>query len=296
MIIRERTDSFVTIDTPAKINLFLQVLGKRSDGYHDIYSLFQAVDLYDTLRVTLRKDDQTTLAVENAPSLESDERNLVLRSFRLLQHNFHLPSGIDITLTKRIPLGAGLGGGSSDAAAMIRACNILYDLKLSVQSMAEIGVQTGSDVPFFFGSGQAIVTGRGEKIENIVAPTDYQLLLINPGFPVSTASAYASLNIGLTLAPQRFSLDSCHTIEDFVATLKLIGNDFEPVQRSTHPELDLIASELEKSCALLVRMSGSGPTMYGLFDESRVLRRQDLACDDRWSVFAVRPVRFTTGG
>lgn len=280
----------VRVEAPAKINLFLQVLNRRPDGYHNINSLFQAVSLRDTLTVALADAPGVRLDVIGEDGLPAGEDNLVVRAARLMAREFGLNQGLHIVLEKRIPVAAGLGGGSSDAAATIEAINHLFGLRLAPPDRMHLGLLLGSDVPFFFTRGQALVRGRGELMEETEFPTDYGLLLVNPGFPLSTATAYAALKRNLTDSGVPFNLPCCRAVDEYVHHLGQADNDFESIHRRSHPELDEIAGELLKRGAVLARMSGSGPTVFGLFASEP--EHQDLVVQRRgnWRCYAVAPI------
>jgi len=279
------------VGTPAKVNLFLEVLNRREDGYHNINSLFQAVSLFDRIKFIRKTEPGINLTVENCPDLPTDENNLVVKACRLMQKEFGFDSGMEINLQKNIPVAAGLGGGSADGAAAILACNILFDLDLNLKEMALLGLQIGSDIPFFFSGGQALVTGRGEIITETEFPTDYWLVLITPNIAVSTAESYAALKIGLTMAKNPINLKPCRNVIEFVESLKTSVNNFEEAHLLSYPELAGIKDDLLKRNALLVRMSGSGATMFGIFKEvaeewtnNRIFKQGD------WQINVVRPI------
>lgn len=292
MIIRDCTNDRVVIDAAAKINLFLEVLRRREDGFHEINSAFQAVSLYDRLDFRRTEKPGCQLSIEGSPALPADSTNLVTRAFEAIGRKFDLNHGLTCKLTKNIPLAAGLGGGSADAAATLLACNILFELNLTIGDLARIGAQVGSDVPFFFSNGQALVTGRGEIVEPVELPTDYEVLLMNPGMPVDTAEAYAELRMGLTNSRHPFTLPYCRSFEELVNSLESSGNDFEKTQLKRYPELGQVREILLDCGARLTRLSGSGPTVFGVYqiapelDEVIRLIRRD------WFFCSVRPVRF----
>ncbi|MBU0984586.1 MAG: 4-(cytidine 5'-diphospho)-2-C-methyl-D-erythritol kinase, partial [candidate division Zixibacteria bacterium] len=205
----------VVIGAPAKVNLFLEVLSRREDGYHDINSLFQAVSLFDRLRIRrLPAESGVRLSLDGPDSVPTDERNLVCRAYNLMRDRFDLQDGLEVDLEKNIPVAAGLAGGSADAAATILACSVLFDLQLEYTDMALLGQEIGSDVPFFFSRGQALVTGRGEQITATNFPTDYWLVLVTPNLHISTAESYARLRTGLTKSRVPFTLEGCRTSEE----------------------------------------------------------------------------------
>ena len=292
MIIRELTSDVAVIDTPAKINLFLEVLNRRSDGYHNINSVLQAVNLFDRLHVRTERGRHTELVMQGAVGVPSDLSNLVVRAALLMQTRFDRVGGLKIRLTKQIPVAAGLGGGSSDAAATIVAVNLLYGLGLTCPQMAALGAEIGSDVPFFFSGGQALVSGRGESVESISLPTDYAILLVCPDLAVSTAEAYAALKRSLTDKQISFKLRCCRSAQELVCSLRLSGNDFERLQAECHPVLDDIRDRLLAGGAMLARMSGSGPTMFGVFEKAVAANMREEM--QQWSrrCFVVKPLRY----
>ncbi len=277
------------IKAPAKINLFLRVLEKRSDNYHNICSWFQAVSLFDFLHFT-KSSAGFDLMIDSHTELPSDENNLIIKTAGLLFIKFNLPGGLTIRLKKNIPIAAGLAGGSSDAAATIYAINKLYDLDLSLPQMRKLALEIGSDVPFFFSSGQAEITGRGEIIKDIPLPTDYFILLITPPLHISTAESYRRLNLGLTTGKGVVNLSHCVNFDELIGRICDIGNDFETIHLASYPILGRIKDVLNKAGARIARMSGSGPTVFGLFD--KMPEREDLFQITRgdWQVVEVRPI------
>ncbi|MBN2226537.1 MAG: 4-(cytidine 5'-diphospho)-2-C-methyl-D-erythritol kinase [candidate division Zixibacteria bacterium] len=280
----------IEVKTPAKINLFLKVINRRPDGYHDIHSWFQAVDLYDHLAIEKRAMPGFALFSENGEGMPRDDRNTMIKAAKLMFERFELEGGLDIRIKKNIPISAGLGGGSSDAAATISGISTLYDLNLDPERMAEIGLEIGSDVPFFFSSGQAEVTGRGEIIKPIALPTDYRVVLVTPPVSISTAESYRALKMDLTTRNPGIKLLPCKTFNEMITELIKTGNDFEILHFRALPELARIAGALRQIGAKLTRMSGSGPTMYGLFDT--VPDRDDLSkiTGGDWRVYHLKPI------
>ncbi len=280
----------IEIAAPAKINLFLKVLGKRPDGYHNIYSWFQAVSLSDNLTISLAGSGDVRLKIKGDNDLLPHRSNIVSKAAHLMRERFGLDRGMDILLEKNIPVAAGMGGGSSDAAAAIKGINRLFGLGLDNKKMAEIGLELGSDIPFFFSSGQAEVTGRGENIDEIELPLNYELILITPYLEISTGAAYASLKMGLTSSRSDIKLFACKDFKGLIDELTQIGNDFEFEHFKAFPVLTEIKNALLDIGASLVRMSGSGPTIFGLFEnipEGEGIRR--LSRRD-WRTFRVKPV------
>ncbi len=290
MIIKYQSPTRVCLDAPAKINLFLEVLQKRPDGYHNINSLFQAVSLYDRLCFALTDRPGVDLTILGAGELDDGPANLIVRAADMMQREFALQPGLTVTLEKNIPTAAGLAGGSSDAAATILACNLLYDLHLSPADMARLGLRIGSDLPFFFSGGQALVTGRGEQIEETDYPTNYHLVLVNPGLAISTAASYAGLRIGLTKSKHPFNLPCCRTAEELIDALTLAGNDFERQHLRSYVALAEIKASLMQRGAALGRMSGSGPTMFGIFTEFPDIGVESFKRRGHWRFYTVAPI------
>ena len=291
MFVKKISSGQVVIGAPAKVNLFLEVLSRRDDGYHDINSLFQAVSLFDRLKFSRTGEHEGVRLTLNEPSeLPTDERNLIVKAFNLLQDRFKIESGLDVELEKNIPVAAGLAGGSADGAATILAGAILFDLPLTLADMAELGLELGSDLPFFFSRGQALVGGRGEKLRETSFPADYWLVLVTPKLAISTAEAYAQLSLRLTKSRIPFSLERCDTPQELVKSLGLTGNDFEEVHLKSYPELRRIRTELLDRGALLARISGSGPTVFGFYCDAPEIDGGNLAGRDDWRTTTVRPV------
>ncbi len=282
--------SEIFISAPAKINLFLKVTGKRPDGYHDIYSWFQAVDLADHLLI--RKLTKPDILIEtNWESIPIGPNNLVYKAAELIQRNFGRNLGFKITLFKQIPAGAGLGGGSSDAAAFIKAANKLVNLNLSRQEMEKIGLEIGSDVPFFFGTGQAEVCGRGENVKSFQLPIDYKVILVTPDFEIRAAKAYRILKLDLTEPLRNVNLICCKTTAELFGVISQMANDLEIELKKLYPVLGDIEERLIKAGARIARLSGSGPTIFGLFDKGAVEEEFALSfVGEGWGCFDVDPL------
>ena len=254
------------VQAPAKINLFLHVTGKREDGYHELFTLFQMVGLYD--EITVDKTEGSIRLHCDLPGVPEEE-NIVYQAAALLKESYGVRDGAAITLRKSIPMAAGLGGGSSDAAAAMVALNRLWGLDLGRDELAGLGIRLGSDVPFFFGDPTALGRGRGELLEPF-APLDGWVLLVNPGFAVATAWVYQNIK-KLTTLPDNTKLPSflkkglkagnlC--IEDLHGCLY---NSLEEVTEHKYPEVIEIKNRLLDNGASAALMSGSGPTVFGLF-------------------------------
>ncbi|MBM4053581.1 MAG: 4-(cytidine 5'-diphospho)-2-C-methyl-D-erythritol kinase [Planctomycetes bacterium] len=252
----------IKIAAPAKINLFLEILGKRPDGYHEIETVMQKVCLYDY--IYMENNEDMELSCSN-PELETGEDNLVVKAVRLLQKESGIYRGIKIFLEKNIPIGAGLGGGSSDAAATLFGINRLWRLGYDSERLMSFAARLGSDIPFFIGENTAICRGRGEIIQPFPIKTKYYYVIIYPKFAVSTATAYKNFKIALTknLKDVTFFLRSLESGDaDLLGTC--LHNRLEDVVFKLYPQLEEIKQKLKKLDFCGVLLSGSGSAVYGL--------------------------------
>lgn len=294
MLGRRISDTTLIAGAPAKVNLYLQVLGRRDDGYHDINSLMITVSLFDRLTVT--RTERSGVTIEIAPEsrisapIPCDSSNLIAKAYQALVERHPVSGGLAVTLEKNIPVAAGLAGGSSDAATTLAAVNELFALELDDAALAEIGLAVGSDIPFFFGGGRALVMGRGEVVIGMDVPDDFWLVLVTPRLAISTAESYAALGKTLTNPKRVFTLPRCRTVAELVESLRLTGNDFEEVHLKSYPELGRIKDGLLQSGAHLARLSGSGPTVFGLFSALPMTEENGLFDRGDWHVSTVRPV------
>lgn len=247
----------------AKINLGLSVLRKREDGYHDIATIFQQVDLHDTLTFESIHSSEIVIVSDN-PELPKDRTNLVVKAInKLFSHtNQHL--GVRIRIEKRIPMGGGLGGGSSNAAVALIAVNSLLRNPLSQDELVRIGAEIGSDVPFFFSGGTALGEGRGEKLTPLSWNLPGWICLLCPGIHISTAWAYNQMKIALT-NEEKFTKFKALFQEVSPYALDKLENDFEGMVFQRHPILLTFKELLRERGAFYASMSGSGSSLYGLF-------------------------------
>jgi 4-diphosphocytidyl-2-C-methyl-D-erythritol kinase len=249
---------------PAKINLGLRVLGLRQDGYHEIVTLFQAIDLWDALEAV--EADRLSLTVDD-PSVPADESNLVLRAARLLQARIPGASGrgAELRLRKRIPAGGGLGGGSSDAAGALAVLDALWSLELPPGTLRALAGELGSDVPFFLDGGTAIGTGRGERVTPLSPIPERPLVLGFPPFALSTPEVYRAL--GAPLTPLDAGVTVTRLFVNFAERndFALATNDLEPPAFAMRGELVSLRDALFGLGAEVALLSGSGSTVFGLF-------------------------------
>lgn len=276
------------VKAPAKINLSLDVLHKRPDGYHEVKMVMTTIDLADRIELTPLPSDTIRIVSYNR-FVPDDHRNLAYQAAKLLKERFNVRSGVAISITKTIPVAAGLAGGSSDAAATLRGLNKLWNLGLTLDELAELGAEIGSDVSFCVYGGTALATGRGEKIEHIPAPPPCWVILAKPTIGVSTAEVYRNLNLASIVHPDVDAMVKAIKEQDYDGICSLVGNVLEEVTLKMHPEVAQIKEQMKRFGADAVLMSGSGPTVFGLVRHDSRLHRiyNGLRgfCDQ---VFAVR--------
>lgn len=276
-----------TVSAPAKVNLILDVVGKRPDGYHDVAMLMVRLSLHDRVRAALRPEVGITVT---CPGLElpPGAENIAARAARLFLEHTGIQTGVAIDIDKRIPAAAGMGGGSSNAAAVLLALNDLLGTGLSRSELQSLGVRLGADVPFFLcGETAAWATGIGELLEPWRGLPPCWLVLVNPRFAVSTAWVYQ--NLRLTGPPRTTKIPRFpERVEDLVPLLR---NDLEAVTAGRHPEIAALKQSLLRSGALGALMSGSGPTVFGLFAGQAAAERAavQLGSGTGWWTAAVTP-------
>lgn len=254
----------ITLAAPAKVNLILRVLRKRQDGYHDISSLMQPISLHDEIIIKTEHGSGITLSCSN-PAVPSDSANLAFQAAELFLNATGLSCRIDLDITKNIPAGAGLGGGSSDAATVLCGLNTLLSAGLGADELMRLGARLGSDVPFFVLGTPAIATGRGEILEGVTLPR-FWYVLVNPGFEISTVWAYK--NLDLTKTRQDYILSySCEVFENLDNLAQIMVNDLEAAVFSRYPDICAIKEAILAVGARAALMSGSGSTVFGLFRE-----------------------------
>ena len=255
----------ITLKSPAKINLTLDILRKLPDGYHEISSIIQEISLYDEIKI--EKSDQLRIYCNEPIPLKE---NLVLKAWKLLKNKFNIIDDVSINIKKNIPLGAGLGGGSSNAAAALKGINELFSLNLKNEELIKLASQIGMDVPFFIVGGTCMAKNRGEVIEKIRHLPKIELILANPGFPVSTEEAYKSLdlaNIGKKLATEKLlKIINKGNAKEIASYLH---NDFESATAKKYPAIKALKEKMiSLGCSNAV-MSGSGPTVFAIVEKNK---------------------------
>lgn len=255
----------VTEFARAKINLTLDILGKRADGFHEVEMIMQTLELADVLE--LDAADDIILKISGNDSLPTDEKNLAYRAVLEVQKFCNRKFGAAITLTKKIPTAAGLAGGSSDAAAVIRGLNILYGLNLSVAEMLEIGAKIGSDVPFCVIGGTCLAGGRGEVLTRLDDLDIFDVVLIKPQGEISTAWAYKTYDENISaIHPPNSEIIQLLREKNYTAAFKKFYNVLEPVAVTKIPAIQTYKKILQDNGAKIAMMSGSGPTIFAFID------------------------------
>lgn len=284
--------SEITVFAPAKINLTLRILDRRPDGFHNLWSIMQTVALEDEVQIRLCLGRQGLHLSCDAVQLAADQSNLVYRAVVAVLERAQQSIGLDIELRKRIPMGAGLGGGSSDAAAAIIGLNRLLQLGWSPLEMADVGQLLGSDVPFFLFAPSAFVAGRGETVRPVVVEGARWVVLVNPGFGVNTKWAYQELAATRTsvtpLSPVQRELNRQSRVS-WTQLIAAAENDFEVPVFAAHGKLREIKQSLQAQGAEIALLSGSGATVFGIFtDEASARRAQaQFVSENLMKVFVV---------
>ena len=261
----------IALESYGKINLSLDVLGKREDGYHELNTIMQEIELKDTI---ILEEKATGIKIQsNDKNLPLDNTNLVYKAWEKIMDKVGENKGISITIDKKIPLAAGLAGGSSNAASVLKGLNQLWNLKLSKEELMDIGLEIGADVPFCIMGGTAWATGIGEKLTRLKPFSDKMLLLANPGIFVSTKKVYNNLDLNQM---GNINIEKIIYFIEEENLLKLgqnMANTMEKTVIKKYPIIAQIKKDMLKYGALGSLMSGSGPTVFGLFDDKEKLLR-----------------------
>jgi len=277
----------IILQAPAKVNYRLDVIARRSDGYHELRMIMQRVNLCD--QVSLKLVDGNEIKVScGREGVPDGEGNIAWKAARALLDLAGQPSGVEIAIQKNIPVAAGLGGGSSDCAAVLLGLNELLGLGLSCEQLMEIGVKLGADVPFFVFQQTALAEGIGEKLTPLTGLPPAWVVLVNPNLPVSTAWVYKNLQL-----TQRERLATIpDSFEDVASICRVLSNDLESVTIPAFPVISEIKDELIALGACCSLMSGSGPTVFGLFDNEATARAagEALRGNNDWFVAVVETV------
>ncbi len=251
----------------AKINLGLDVTGKRADGYHIVRMIMQNVDLYDTLDFEENETGEIVLTT-SSPKIPTDDSNLICKVARQLQDKFDVKKGANINLVKRIPVAAGMAGGSTDGAATYLALNELWNLGLSKKELCELAVSLGADIPYCIMGGTALAEGIGEELTAISDMPACTIVIAKPAIDVSTGWVYKELDSKeIVEHPDIDGIRSAIEAKDLNKMCELIGNVLEPVTAGKYQEIEKIEKLLEDNGAIRAFMTGSGPTVFAIFDD-----------------------------
>lgn len=262
----------IQLKARAKINLALDVLGRRADGYHDVKMIMQTVNLYDKIDIKKIKKPEIIIKT-NLPYIPTDENNLAYKAAKLILDNYGIKTGVFIRLFKVIPVAAGLAGGSSDAAAVLIGLNKLYDLNLSIDELMALGVTIGADVPFCLLRGTALAEGIGEKLTTLAPMPDCFVLLAKPNINVSTAQVYEELEAEhIQSHPNIEAMIDAIEKDNLKEVAHLMGNVLESVTIKRYPVIEEIKALMLENGAVGAMMSGSGPTVFGLYEDENLAK------------------------
>ena len=250
----------------AKINLGLDVTGKREDGYHEVRMVMQTIQMYDQLEIKESKEPGIRLTT-NLPFLPCNDGNLVYKAAKILMDEFDIRQGVDMNLTKFIPVAAGMAGGSSDEAAALVGINRMFQLGLTKRQLMERGVQIGADVPYCVLRGTALAEGIGEKLTVLPPMPDCWILIGKPGISVSTKYVYTTLDLNTdTVHPDIDGMKKALEDGNLYGITERMGNVLQDVTIPAYPEVERIKEQMKTLGAVNAMMSGSGPTVFGIFD------------------------------
>lgn len=277
--------STLVIPSPAKINLFLKVVGRRPDGYHEIITLLSRIGLFDTVVLDF---DQPSISVScSHPGVPEDSSNLAYQAAQVFYDALSIRDGVAINIDKVIPVAAGLGGGSSNAAAVLMGLNQRYGFPLTDGKLMETGLKVGADVPFFLFGHPAVARGIGEELEAYEGLPSLSVVLVCPDFEVSTAWVYKNSSLGLTNCEKNYK--SPNLKQDFSGSKHFLCNDLEQVTIGKFPEIETIKEVLLDLGAEIALMSGSGPSVFGLFRDAQLATKaiHNARHRGRWNTFLV---------
>lgn len=259
----------ITRKAYAKINLCLDVLRRRPDGYHDVKMIMQTVGIFDVLTFEKKEEPGITLTVDHA-EIPADGDNLIVKAARLVTDAYQIKEGVHISLQKNIPIAAGMAGGSTDAAAVFHGLKELFDLPMSVEEMKQLGVKIGADVPYCIEGGTKLSEGIGEVLTPLLAPPKAHLVIAKPDINVSTKFVYENLHANsLTYHPDVDGMTEALAQGDLQGITKRLGNVLETVTVKEYPVIEEIKTLLKEKGALNALMSGSGPTVFGIFADEK---------------------------
>ena len=270
----------ITRQAYGKINLGLDVLGKREDGYHTVRMIMQTVELHDTLTFKENSTGEITMTCDNE-TLPVDENNLCIRAAKLLKDEFGFEGGVDIHLKKRIPIAAGMAGGSTDAATVLKAVNEIFELGLSKKELMKRGVTLGADIPYCIMGGTARAEGIGKKLTRLSPMPSVPVLIAKPPLNVSTGKVYGALDSLETYEhPNIDALIHSIEYEDILGIAPKMGNVLADVTMPMVPEIAEIVDFMESHGAVRAMMTGSGPTVFGIFEDNDEMEKCRKALEE----------------
>ena len=283
--IKKINESYLKLITGAKINIGLRIVSQRKDGYHNISTVFQELKYGDELRI--RKLDRECQFSSNSDWLKNDYTNLCVQTWMKMKKLFSSIKGVDIKLKKQIPTGAGLGGGSSNAAGIIKGLNIIYKLDLTETQMKSIALSLGSDVSFFIKGGTQHGEGTGEKLSILPHPASGTVLLVTPDVHIDTSWAYSMIKNKLDYVDK--SPNFASLLQENLFPVEIFKNDFEKIVFPAYPKIGEIKAALIDLGAVYASLSGSGSTVYGIFKNESIARSARLYFDSLYHTIVTSP-------
>ena len=277
----------IIVKSFAKVNIGLQVRSKRNDQYHNIQTIFQEINLYDSLKVT--KINKGIDFKSNVSWLKNDDSNLCVKAYKRMSSICKI-GGIRINLTKRIPVYAGLGGGSSNAAMVLSCINKLYNLRLSSRYLESIGSRLGADVPFFINGGAQLGEGIGDQLTPIKHKFNQKFLIVLPKISIDTSWAYSEIKTILDKTKKFVNLRNCLKKKEI--SFENFDNDFEKIIIPAYPEIGNLISIIRENKARLSSLSGTGSTVFGIFDDEATAKVAESAIPKRHKTLIVDPIYF----
>lgn len=275
----------LSLPSPGKINLRLEILGRRADGYHQLRSLMERVSVADEIQLNIVEKGITVTCDHDM--VPKDESNIAFRAVKEILAYSSRNVGVDVHITKNIPVAAGMGGGSSNAAAVIKGVNQLLKLKLSKEKLMQIGQKVGADVPFFLFEGPALAEGVGEQLRKIKSMPKLLFLIVNPNIQVLTKTVYNKFPIESILKDSQLEVPNIYRTKRDVA--KIVFNDLEKVTIKDFPVIGEIKDSLLRLGALASLMTGSGPTVFGIFSDrpqlEKAYEKMEKKAKEGWQIF-----------
>ncbi len=288
-------DGMIRQKAYAKVNIGLDVLRRRPDGYHELKMIMQTVDIFDDLTFEREREPGIRLRIEGA-DLPADENNLVYRAAALMMEERQIKEGVAITVTKRIPIAAGMAGGSADAAAAMRGLNALFEMGYATEALRELGVRLGADIPYCITGGTMLSEGIGEVLTPLPAPPECYLVVAKPDMDVSTAFVYQNLRAdSLLFHPDIDGMVKALAAGDLGGITDRMGNVLETVTVPAYPVIDRIKTRMRELGAENALMSGSGPTVFGIYKDQETAKKAAAIIREEKLAGAVFATRFCEG-